>query len=324
MSPVLDALPILILNPHNRCNCRCVMCDIWRTAETREISPEDLERHASSIERLRVEWVVLTGGEPLMHSDLFRLCRVLRRRNIRITLLTTGLLLERYCREVVEHVDDVIVSLDGPPEIHDRIRRVPGAYDGRSTGVGAILQLRPELPVSVRSTVQKRNCFAMLDTVATARSLGASSISFLAADVASGAFNRGDGWLLPRQDDIALTAGELPLLHDAIESLIERRLCGKFVVESAAKLRRIVSHFRAHLGLVEPVAPLCNAPWVSAVVESDGSVRPCFFHKPFGKLGDGVSLAGLINGPEATAFRSNLDVATNPVCRRCVCSLNRV
>jgi Fe-coproporphyrin III synthase len=324
MSPVLDALPILILNPHNRCNCRCVMCDIWRTAETREISPEDLERHASSIERLRVEWVVLTGGEPLMHSDLFRLCRVLRRRNIRITLLTTGLLLERYCREVVEHVDDVIVSLDGPPEIHDRIRRVPGAYDALSTGVGAILQLRPELPVSVRSTVQKRNCFAMLDTVATARSLGASSISFLAADVASGAFNRGDGWLLPRQDDIALTAGELPLLHDAIESLIERRLCGKFVVESAAKLRRIVSHFRAHLGLVEPVAPLCNAPWVSAVVESDGSVRPCFFHKPFGKLGDGVSLAGLINGPEATAFRSNLDVATNPICQRCVCSLNRV
>ena len=56
-----------------------------------------------------------------MHSGLFRLCRVLRRRKIHITLLSTGLLLERYQHAVAEHIDDVIVSLDGPPEVHDLI-----------------------------------------------------------------------------------------------------------------------------------------------------------------------------------------------------------
>ena len=77
MSPVPLKLPVLILNPHSRCNCRCVMCDIWKATEAREISAEDLERHVESIEQLGVEWVVLSGGEPLMHSDLFRLCAIL-------------------------------------------------------------------------------------------------------------------------------------------------------------------------------------------------------------------------------------------------------
>ena len=38
---------------------------------------------------LGVEWVVFTGGEPLMHSDLFRLSAMLRARGIRVTMLST-------------------------------------------------------------------------------------------------------------------------------------------------------------------------------------------------------------------------------------------
>jgi hypothetical protein len=39
-------------------------------------------------------------------------------------------------------------------------------------------------------------------------------------------------------------------------------------------------------------------------------------------LGKGNSLLDVLNGPEAIAFRTGLDVATNPICRRCVCSLH--
>jgi radical SAM protein with 4Fe4S-binding SPASM domain len=61
---------------------------------------------------------------------------------------------------------------------------------------------------------------------------------------------------------------------------------------------------------------------VSAVVEPDGAVRPCFFHRPIGYLRGGSTLEQVVNGPEAIAFRSGLDIATNPICRSCVCSLN--
>ncbi|HYM11884.1 MAG TPA: SPASM domain-containing protein, partial [Bryobacterales bacterium] len=72
----------------------------------------------------------------------------------------------------------------------------------------------------------------------------------------------------------------------------------------------------------EPVAPRCNAPWVSAVVESDGTVRPCFFHQPVGSV-RGRGLREVLNSPQAVEFRRSLDVSTNPICRRCVCSLYR-
>jgi MoaA/NifB/PqqE/SkfB family radical SAM enzyme len=322
MNARLDSLPILVLSPHSRCNCRCVMCDIWKTEDARELSVEELDRHAEDLDRLRVKWVVLTGGEPLMHSDLFRLCLLLRKRDIRISLLSTGLLLERYQREVVEHIDDVIVSLDGPPETHDRIRRVKGAYDALAKGVQALHALRPDFPISGRSTLQKQNCHLLADTVTTALSLGVTSISFLAADLTSDAFNRAGGWDTVRQERVALTPPEIALLDEQVEELIASGQCGSFILETPEKLRRIVDHFRAHLGQTAFVAPRCNAPWTSAVIEADGTVRPCFFHPAVGRLGQGRSLFEIVNGFEAIAFRTGLDVESNPICRSCVCSLN--
>jgi MoaA/NifB/PqqE/SkfB family radical SAM enzyme len=322
MNPVLDSLPVLILYPHSRCNCRCVMCDIWKTDSTQEISAAELERHGEDIARLRVEWVVFSGGEPLMHSDLFRLCRFLRKRKIRTTLLSTGLLIERHANQIVERLDDVIVSLDGPPETHDSIRRVPGAFDLLAAGVAALHQRKLDFAVSARSTVQSRNCALLRATVDAARGLRLKSVSFLAADVTSEAFNRPGIWSSERQNQVALAPGQISILEAEVEALIDAGECGNFVVETPEKLRRIVDHFRAHLGFRLPVAPRCNAPWVSAVLESNGVVRPCFFHRPIGTVGNGASLLEVLNGPDAISFRSSLDVSTNAVCRRCVCSLN--
>ncbi|HEV8148126.1 MAG TPA: radical SAM protein, partial [Bryobacteraceae bacterium] len=78
MNAVLESLPVLVLYPHNRCNCRCVMCDIWKIDTAEEIGANELVRHMDDLKKLRVEWVVFSGGEPLMHSDLFRLAALLR------------------------------------------------------------------------------------------------------------------------------------------------------------------------------------------------------------------------------------------------------
>ena len=312
MSPILERLPILVLYPHSRCNCRCVMCDIWKESKAREITVEELERHAGDIGALGVEWVVLSGGEPLMHSDLFRLCRMLRAMGIRITLLSSGLLLKRNARAIVEHVDEVIVSLDGPEAVHDAIRGVIGAFRALGEGVRALDQL----PVDARVTVQRGNHNRLVETVDAAQKLGLRTISFLAADLTSDAFNRPNGWPPEHTARVALDASELSALESEIDRLIGHRPLG-FIREAPEKLRRIAAHFRG-----AAVAPRCNAPWVSAVIESDGTVRPCFFHAPIGRL-EGRALIDVINSPQAIQFRRDLIIGENPVCMRCVCSLFR-
>ena len=321
MSPFIESLPILILSPHGRCNCRCLMCDIWKDTSEAEISAVELDRYIADIKRLSVEWVVFSGGEPLMHSDLFRLCATLRQLGIRTTILSTGLLLERNARRLIEHVDDVIVSLDGPPLVHDRIRRVQGAFEKLARGVRAVHKIDPQFPISARCTIQKENYSFVCETARTAKALGLRSISFLAADLTSEAFNRPGGWDSARQSKVALMQSEIAVLEGQLDELTSEPGSAGFVAESREKLQRIVGHYQAQLGLCAPAAPNCNAPWVSAVVEADGTVRPCFFHRPVGTV-NGLSLEQVLNGPEAVQFRRNLDVATNAVCKRCVCSLN--
>ena len=170
------------------------MCDIWKTTKTQEISVEDLKRQLESIERLQVQWVVFSGGEALMHSDLWSLIDVLRERQIRITLLSSGLLLGRHAASLVKSVDDVIVSLDGPPLIHNSIRGVPGAFEIMAAGIASIFERDPNFRMSARCTVQRSNFRHLRDTVDAARGLRLNSISFLAADVDSTAFARPNGW----------------------------------------------------------------------------------------------------------------------------------
>jgi Fe-coproporphyrin III synthase len=321
MTGLVDSLPILILYPHARCNCRCIMCDIWRGTDSLELSAEDLERHLTDIEKLAVRWVVFSGGEPLMHSDLFRLSAMLRLLNIRVTILSTGLLLKRHARVIVDNIDDVTVSLDGPDKVHDGIRRTSGAFAVLTGGVKAIHEMNPDFKISARCTVQRSNFNCLRETARAAKDIGISSISFLAADLASDAFNRSQPWNEMRQAEVALTVEEVAVLKRELEGLHSDWNGTGFVSEGRSKLDRIGQHFRAHLGLCEPVAPQCNAPWVSAVVETDGTVRPCFFHRPIGTL-KSHTLLQVLNGFEAQQFRRSLRVETNEICRRCVCSLN--
>jgi Fe-coproporphyrin III synthase len=321
VTSLIQSLPVLVLYPHARCNCRCVMCDIWKDTSKSEISAEELARHLADFEKLSVKWVVFSGGEPLMHSDLFRLADMLRSRNIRVTLLSTGLLLNRYAEQIAKRIDDVIVSLDGPPHIHDRIRRVPGAFSQLEQGVRAIHDLNPAFPISARCTIQRLNHSSPGETVRLAKRLGLRSISFLAADLTSEAFNRFQPWEAYRQAEVALTLEEVVALERELESINRDWHGTGFVAENDEKLRRIPQHFRAQLGLSQHQAPRCNAPWVSAVVEANGTVRPCFFHRPIGSL-NSHSLPQVLNSFEAQQFRASLDISTNPVCARCVCSLN--
>jgi Fe-coproporphyrin III synthase len=324
MAQRVTKLPVVVISPHNQCNCRCVMCDIWRIRDPKKITRTELERQLTSFRQLGVEWVVFTGGEPQMNAQMSFLAQMLRTEGIRVTMLTAGLLLESHAESVAANIDDVIVSLDGPQAVHDHIRRVPHAFERIAAGVAALRRFRPDMVVRARCTVQKANHRSLCEVVQAAKAIGLNSISFLAADLTSDAFNRPQGWSPEHQDRVALNAEEIEGLETEVERLISQHasdLDSGFVVETASKLRRIVLHFRAHLGQGQHVAPRCNAPWVSAVIEASGEVRPCFFHPSFGNIRD-QALHQIVNGPAALKFRANLDIATNPVCQRCVCSLH--
>ena len=316
----ITTMPVVVISLHEACDCRCVMCDIWKIREPQAIPIAKLRRQLQSFDSLGVRWVVFTGGEPQRHPHFADFASALRSRGIRVTLLTAGLELEGQADQVAPVVDDVIISLDGPRDVHNRIRRVPLAFERMLRGLEAVRKIQPEITIRARCTVQAANHRSLCATVECAAQNRLASISFLAADLTSDAFNRPSGWTASRQSSVALHPHQVPALENEIELLIGSYGVGGFVVETPEKLRRIVLHFRAHLGQVPAVAPRCNAPWVSSVIEAGGHVRPCFFHAPIGNINQ-QTIAEAVNSNAALEFRQNLDIATNPTCRRCVCSL---
>jgi Fe-coproporphyrin III synthase len=317
-------MPILVLMPHSRCNCRCVMCDIWKANQNKsEISVEELEKHLETFKKLRVQQVALSGGEALMHSNLWRFCDLLHSGGVKISLLSTGVTLSHHAKNVVAHCDDVIVSLDGSKEIHNLIRNIPGAFEKLEEGVKAIKTVDPKFKVTGRTVLQKQNFRDFPNIIETAKRIGLDQISFLAADVSSEAFNRPNPWETEKVSEIALTKDEILELDSILKesfSNLKKEYDSKYIAESQSKMMELSQHYKAIAGISDFPNKKCNAPWVSAVVESDGNVLPCFFHKPYGNIKDS-GFVDLINSKKAIDFRKNLDVTKDPICKKCVCSL---
>src|SRR5882672_11153326 len=125
----ITALPIVILMPHSACNCRCIMCDIWKDNKNlKQLTEQDIVGLLDSLKKLGTQQVLMSGGEALLNPNFFRFCEILQTHNIKVSLLSTGLTLKKNAHQLIKWVNDVIVSLDGNEEIHNRIRNIPDAY----------------------------------------------------------------------------------------------------------------------------------------------------------------------------------------------------
>jgi len=226
----------------------------------------------------------------------------------------------------------VTVSLDGATAASYAQIRGLDAFESVCAGVRAARH--QGLHVGLRVTVQRGNAGELPRLVELAHQLGASNISFLAADVSHPqAFGRqgppvydaaavGEVGDVADVAGIALRADDLPILAASLATL-ERvhanDFASGFIAESPAKLRRIEAHYRAGLGLGMPPPVRCNAPEHSVVIEADGGLRPCFFIAGAAPIGE-AGLVDALNAMPQRQLRAHIQAGTRPECERCVCS----
>jgi MoaA/NifB/PqqE/SkfB family radical SAM enzyme len=301
------------------------MCDIWKgNHNLRQLNEKDIQGLLTSLKKFGTRQVLMSGGEALLNPNFFRFCEMLNKEKIKVSLLSTGLTLKKNSTLLVGYVNDIIVSLDGDEETHNRIRNIPGAFQKMKEGIAAIKRLNPDFKICGRTVIHQLNFRKWPSIIAAAKEIGLQQISFLPADVSSQAFNRELTWVEKRQHEILLSKDDLPDLEKIIENLLITNLIdfeNKFIAESPEKIRKIYNYYAAFYGLNEFPFKRCNAPWVSTVIEADGNVRPCFFHESYGNIRQ-QSLDKILNSDKAIDFRKNLDMDKNEICKKCVCYLN--
>jgi MoaA/NifB/PqqE/SkfB family radical SAM enzyme len=257
----------------------------------------------------------LSGGEPLQHPEWQAIASLFRQHGIRVAMATSGILLQKHAGAVPECIDELYISLDGAQAAtYSRIRGV----DGFDLVVKGIERTAGRVPVTVRTTVQRANYPEIPALIRLTRSLGAAHHSFLAVDVSThaafarnGAFDR----------SAALGAEDLDpfaAVLDAAEQEFAPEFVSGYLSEPPDKLRALHGYFAALLGF-QPFTPVrCNAPRFSAVIETDGTLKPCFFLPPASRF-NGASLPAALNTGEAKSLRRRQALGRTDECVRCVC-----
>ena len=311
--------------PHSACNCRCVMCDIWKDNKNlKQLTEADVTGLLSSLKKFGTQQVVMSGGEASLHPNFFRFCEILQKENIKVSLLTTGLTIRKNADQLLQFVNDIIISIDGDEQLHDAIRNIPGAFKKIKEGVEHIKSKNSNYKITARTVIHKLNYQSWFSIIDNAKEMQLDQISFLPADVSSHAFNREVLWNSAKQNELLLEENELPQLKTIVDSIIKNykgEIEDHFIAESTEKLKKIFEYYAAFYSLNSFPYKKCNAPWVSTVIEADGTVRPCFFHEAIGNIHEN-SLDKILNGEKGINFRETLDMDKNSICKKCVCYLN--
>lgn len=139
----------------HRCNLRCNFCDFWKF-NTPELSTREALIIIDKICRLGVLFFGFTGGEPLLREDLTRLAKRASSHGCVVSVNTNGTLIDKIrASELASVFDAVVVSIDGPEKVHDRLRGRAGTY---KKAVNAIKFLKNEgLKVGVSSVITPSN-----------------------------------------------------------------------------------------------------------------------------------------------------------------------
>lgn len=149
-----------------KCDSRCIMCSIWKTANVKkEMSVEEIKTIVGNPLFNTLKTVILSGGEATQRKDLLDVVKVILHVNphIKELVLNTNGFEPNLITQTIEGIFAqsvfnrlsnflVIVSLDGYGITHEKIRRVPNAFEKVCNTLNQLKNLQHMVPFNIRLT----------------------------------------------------------------------------------------------------------------------------------------------------------------------------
>ncbi len=151
--------PVVIWNLVRRCNLTCKHC--YSVSADKDFEGEldtgEVFQVMDDLKRFRVPVLILSGGEPLLRPDIFQLAKYAKAKGFYVALSSNGTLIDEHNIDAIAacDFDYVGVSLDGMEAVHDRFRRMDGAFAKSLHGIRLCRDLG--VKVGVRFTLTQDN-----------------------------------------------------------------------------------------------------------------------------------------------------------------------
>lgn len=251
--------------------------------------------------------VIFFGGEPLLAFDLIQEIvpyihekETETGKKAELSLSTNGLLLTKDVVDfLVREKIGCQVSIDGPPEIHDRARRTAGgsgSYDAVIKGIKRLIAARPR-----RSPARATLAHGAVDIPAVTEHLLNLGFGSVHVEPAMGS-------------DMGITPADLPEIKEQNEEM------AAFLVRSVRKGRffnytDLVRFIRQTRVVRNRQAHYCGAGRTYFALSQEGDFYPC--HRFVGM--EAYRMGSVAEGMDLALQRRILDLTVDnrPVCRRC-------
>jgi Fe-coproporphyrin III synthase len=301
----------VILALTERCDCRCTICSIWKKPKGRELSPAEIGAMLRAAPWIR--WVNLTGGEPFLREDLVDVVEQVVSALPNLAVLdfpTTGQRTERILADVERMTRlgvpklFVSLSLEGPPDLHDKLRGRAGAFENLCR-TWAGLRAMPGVNAYLGVTLSRENA----DHVDAAIAAVAARVPGTGwDDVHVNVFTRSSHYY--GNDGLAAEA-EPAALAETVRRVLRRRQASAHPTDllEAAYLRLLPEHVRTGRSPIP-----CRSGTVSVFVAANGDVYPCTVYDR--RLGNVLErpLGDILADAEAAAAR---EVIARDACPGC-------
>lgn len=266
-----------------KCNLKCLHCySSSGPEETEMLDIEELKLAVRDAKALGFGFVTLSGGEPFLYPHMKEIMAYAKSLGLRTGAVTNGMFLDkRRLDALAPHTDLIVVSLDGAPERHNRMRANASAFEVMSRKIPALRE--SGIPFGFIFTLSRDNAHELDWAADFAHQSGAAMLQVHPLDIDVGrAAEAGQFEGLDPDVTSAMFAG-----RRAYEA--QQRLEGKLriVVDFRPRLPADEVSERAICGKVETIADQIS----TLCIETDGTFVPMGhgFSKAFalGRLGEG-------------------------------------
>lgn len=320
-----------------RCNLRCQMCQYIEWLKNTPAS-EQRKGELTTAEWLNVidqvqrfSLATFTGGEPFLRDDFLELLERASGRS-RTHVITNAVMLNearaKRCAELAPRkmgqtgFNFLGTSIEGPPEVHDEIRAMKGAFDKTANGLKMVAEFRDQAGkkcpmIHVTTVIQAANVDYLAQMPRIAHQLGADVLNFT-LEIRTLELD-GLGETNPytyKTSDITFPSIDPEQLAKALKNT--RAAAAEIGIELRMPDMPDPEIIRYYNGQMHLKNFRCGGIWTNLFIGAKGGAYPCWLQK-VGNVRQ-KTLKQIWNGPQFRKFRAQIKKGLPNPCVGC-CSL---
>lgn len=272
-----------------RCNLNCLYCK-WKDERTSgELDTATVKGLIDQMHDAGVRLISFTGGEPLVRGDMGEIIRYVKRRGLVCKLNSNGMLVESRLDDL-RPLDLLQISVDGPPDLQDRLRG-RGTADKASRAIK--LARDAGIPVQLIACLTRDNVTRLEEVLDYGRQMDVGFCFQL---------------LTAKELDDGSAEESMPDRTALLEALRKLRALQASQDPRAASIASTPTELSYYIDLLENGSPGCECTLVTATMMPDGRLIFCGNAREYDSF-DAVELG----------FQQAFKRLVIPQCDGCVC-----